>query len=381
MNLSAWELKAQERTESNAPISNVQYREKFSDLWAYDKAIHIKDGWIRDPYIYLADDGFYYLTGTTSQPDNHMNATEPYNTGLDGQNKELYGTPSIVGYSIRIWRSEDLLNWTYLGSPFHLGQGYWADKFPQAFDTVPKHEWRLWAPELYKIDNHWIFVHTTPSPVRGGSNLVIADNAMSGEFSFPMGDDAKSKHDPSLFQDDDGTWFLLWGNTWIAPIKPGFTGLSADPRRIDPSDRKIGHEGATVRKIGDKYVHFGTAWSTDEMRKGSYNMYYCLADQVTGPYGPRRFVGRFLGHGTPFQDKEGRWWCTAFYNANVPPLSKEGIQNKDLSETAQTINEQGVTIVPLEVKIMKDGDVFIRAKDPDYRNPGPDEVQQFEMVD
>ena len=87
------------------------------------------------------------------------------------------------------------------------------------------------------------------------------------------------------------------------PQKPDFAGLAGEPVRIDPSNRRIGHEGATMRKIGKKYVHFGTAWSTDQGRKGSYNLYYCTSDKITGPYSERRFVGRFLGHGTPFRTK------------------------------------------------------------------------------
>ena len=352
---------------------------RIETLKAHNKAVYIKDGWIRDPYIFFDNDGTYYLTGTMPEHNDPRNETEPYNTGLDNSNMEIFGKPSIVGYSINVWRSTDLIHWEYVGAPFTLDKGYWAQKFPEAFDTVPKADWRLWAPELYHVEGKWIFVHTTPAPYKGGSNLAISQGEeMSGPFDFPMGNDAKGRHDPSLFLDDDGTWYLLWGNTNIAPIKPGFTGIAASPQRIEPSDRVIGHEGATLRKIGTKYVHFGTAWSTDKMRQGSYNLYYCLADSITGPYGPRRFVGRFLGHGTPFQDKEGRWWCTAFYNANVPPLETEGIQERDLSETAQTINQQGVTLVPLDVKIMDDGDVYIRAIDPDYANPGPDEAQQFE---
>ncbi|WP_186755108.1 family 43 glycosylhydrolase [Echinicola salinicaeni] len=345
----------------------------------HDKAIYVKKGWIRDPFIYLDGDGYYYLTGTTPVPNDPQEKEEPYNTGLDKSNQEIFGTPSVVGGKLRVWRSLDLMDWEYLGEPFTLDKGYWAEKFPEKFEESSPDEWRIWAPELYHVDGKWIYVHTTPGPVKGGANLAITkDKEMNGPFSFPMGDDMKFKHDPSLFKDDDGIWYLLWGNTTIAPIKPGFQGLAAEPVRIDPSDRVIGHEGATIRKIGDKYVHFGTAWSTDEMRKGSYNLYYCTADKVTGPYGPRQFVGRFLGHGTPFQDKEGRWWCTAFYNGNVPPVSKDGIQDRDLGETAQTINEQGTTIVPLEVKILDDGEIYIRAKDPDYANPGPDEAQQFQ---
>jgi arylsulfatase len=197
------------------------------------------------------------------------------------------------------------------------------------------------------------------------------------------------KHDPSLFQDDDGTWYLLWQNTLIAPLAKDFRRFTAEPVRIDPAGTRpgpdgspisrIGHEGATMRKIGNQYVHFGTAWSTDRGRKGSYNLYYCTSERITGPYGPRQFAGRFLGHGTPFQDREGKWWCTAFFNANVPPVDRKGIESRDLGDTAQTINPQGVTIVPLELQELADGAIFIRAKDPAYATPGPDESQKFDF--
>ncbi len=350
--------------------------EESARVFSHDRAHHIKDGWIRDPYIYLHE-GTYYLTGTTPQYNDPRLETEPYNIGLDAWDQRLYGRPSIVGYSINVWSSDNLKDWEYVGAPFSLEDGYWKGVFPAAFDTIPKSDWRLWAPEVYQIDGDWVFIHTSPAPVQAGANLAVGNLEGIKNFSFPMQNDMRSKHDPSLFQDDDGTWYLLWGNTWIAPIKEGFTGLAAEPVRIDPSNRVIGHEGATLRKIGDKYVHFGTAWSTDQPRKGSYNLYYCTSDNITGPYNERKFVGRFLGHGTPFVDMDGQWWCTAFFNANVPPVSDEGIQSRDLGEDAQTVNEQGTTIVPLEVKILPDGEIFIRAKDPRYRNPGPDEAQQF----
>jgi arylsulfatase len=217
---------------------------------------------------------------------------------------------------------------------------------------------------------------------------VAAGTEIEGPYDFPLGALSRGRHDPSLLQDEDGTVYLLWQNTLLAPLTTDMKNFAAEPVRIDPAGSRpgpngtpisrIGHEGATMRKIGDRYVHFGTAWSTDEGRKGSYNLYYCTSDKIVGPYGPRRFAGRFLGHGTPFQDKDGKWWCTAFFNANVPPLDRRGIESRDLSETAQTINEQGVTIVPLEVRILDSGDVRIRAKDPAYARPGPDEAQKFE---
>lgn len=198
-------------------------------LKSHDRALHIKAGWIRDPYVTRGPDDRYYLTGTTPAEAEPRELSDPYNTGL--------GPGSIVGAAVRVWRSPDLIDWEYLG----------------------------------------------------------------------------------------------------------------------------------------------TAWSTDQMRKGSYNLYYCTSDRITGPYGRRRFAGRFLGHGTPFQTRDGRWWCTAFFNANVPPLPRDGIEQRDLSQDAQTINLRGTTIVPLDVRSRPDGDVVVRAKDPAYATPGPEEVQSFQL--
>jgi xylan 1,4-beta-xylosidase len=152
------------------------------------------------------------------------------------------------------------------------------------------------------------------------------------------------------------------------------------PVTIKPSGEsaKMGHEGCLIQKIHGKYVLFGTGWSTGGMRRGSYNLYYATADKVTGPYSERKFAGRFLGHGTPFLDDAGKWWCTAFFNANVPPLDSQAIESRDLSKTAQTINGRGTTIVPLDVRLLDNGELFIRAKDSAYATPGPDELQSFE---
>ena len=48
----------------------------------------------------------------------------------------------------------------------------------------------------------------------------------------------------------------------------------------------------------------------------------------------------------------------------------------DLRDDAQTINQPGLTLVPLDVRFAA-GDVIIRAKDPRYATPGPDEAQKF----
>ncbi|MCG8701942.1 MAG: family 43 glycosylhydrolase, partial [Bacteroidales bacterium] len=342
-------------------------------LKSHDKALFIKEGWIRDPFITTGPDGAFYLTGTTPLPGEPREKTDPYNLGL--------GKLCMVGYKARVWKSTDLINWESLGTPFEMHSGIWYEVKPHRFTEVDTSKWKLWAPELHWLGDRWALVHTSPAPVNAANFSLTKGAEIGGPWENPMGAKIGQRHDPSLFKDDDGTWWMIWGATSIAPLKPDFSDFAAKPIKISPKGKmkSMGHEGCLIHKIDGKYVLFGTGWSTGKMRKGSYNLYYAVADQITGPYSERKFVGRFLGHGTPFQTKDGKWWCTAFFNANMPPISAEGVEQRNLAHTAYTINKRGTTIVPLEVYTDDNGELIIRAKVSAYRYPGPDELQEFNL--
>lgn len=353
-------------------VAKVDSRETIeAGLLSHDKALFIKEGWIRDPFIVTGQDGDYYLTGTTPLDDEKWKNTDPYNIGLN--------STSCVGWKAHIWKSKDLIDWEPVENAYDLKDGIWDDLKPERFNEVDEEDWLLWAPEIHWTGKRWALVHTSPSPVRS-SNLSLSNGAEPvGPWQNPMGDKIGHRHDPSLFKDDDGSWWLVWGATQIARLKPDFSGFASEPIEISPTGemKKMGHEGCLIMKIEGKYVLFGTGWSTGIGRRGTYNLYYATADKITGPYSERKFVGRFLGHGTPFKTKDGKWWCTAFYNGNVPPMNPEGIEEKNLMFTASSINQRGTTIVPLDVRTDDNGELIIRAKVSAYATPGPDEVQQF----
>lgn len=148
-------------------------------LKSHDKAVFVKSGWIRDPYIVLGSDGYFYLTGTTPLPDDPREKADPFNTGL--------GPKSIVGWKMRAWRSKDLAAWESLGTPYTLKDGVWAAEKPAPFKTTPEADWRLWAPELHEIDGRWAVVHTSPGPVRGANLSFTKDLTLQGPFTNPMG--------------------------------------------------------------------------------------------------------------------------------------------------------------------------------------------------
>ncbi|WP_299556382.1 family 43 glycosylhydrolase [Seonamhaeicola sp.] len=362
-------------TLSKVPeVAEVDSRETIEmGLKSHDKALFIKTGWIRDPFINIGPDGDFYLTGTTPLNEKELVRTDPYNIGLNNI--------SCVGWKAYVWKSKDLIDWEPVENAYSLKDGIWDDIKPERFAEVEERQWRLWAPELHWLGDRWAITHTSPTPVRA-SNLSLSNGLEPvGPWENPMGENLGHKHDPSLFKDYDGSWWLVWGATQIARLKSGFSGFEGKPIKIGPSGqmKRMGHEGCLIKKINGKYVLFGTGWSTGIGRRGTYNLYYAVADKITGPYGERKFVGRFLGHGTPFKNKDGKWWCTAFYNANVPPFEAEGIETKNLIFTAASINQRGTTIVPLDVYTTDSGELIIRAKDPAYGTPGPDEAQKFEL--
>lgn len=103
-----------------------------SGLRSHDRALFLKTGWIRDPYIVLGPDDFYYLTGTTALPGEPREPREPYNTGLRDR--------SMVGWKVRVWRSKDLIRWDSLGAPYSIKDGIWYREQRERFVAVPESE-------------------------------------------------------------------------------------------------------------------------------------------------------------------------------------------------------------------------------------------------
>lgn len=122
---------------------------------------------------------------------------------------------------------------------------------------------KLWAPEMYFMNNHWILVHTSKT---GLGNLAYTSAAIYEAPSIQWGATFGKHHDPSLFQHDDDSIWLVSKCAEIPKIKKDLSGLDGAPIRVDPSDRELGHEGTQIIKFENKYVLFGTGWSTDRMR-------------------------------------------------------------------------------------------------------------------
>lgn len=319
--------------------------------------------YMRDPYVMTKDDT-YYLTYTAG------------------------------GDEVPIYTSSDMLNWTLLNDTYEMSNLSYYDDF--VTDGIDESDFKVWAPEIHYLESisKWCMVHTTNQT---RAMIALCDNASfaPNDTTFPQGITLGSQHDPSIFVENDDIWLTMrcadiieFSNneltTFVNETRDGdnklsgtYTSLSVDS---STNDGYMGHEGTQIVKIGDRYVWFATAWSGEKgaSQKGTYNLYYATSTSLggnSGKYGDRRFAGRCLGHGTIFQDLKGNWWCTAFKNGTA--VLPEDIAELVPADTEQSwsINENGFTLVPINVHIDEEDDVVITAMDPYYAVPGAEETQ------
>ncbi|WP_141504321.1 family 43 glycosylhydrolase [Paenibacillus luteus] len=253
---------------------------------------------IRDISICLGADGFYYMTGTTGDPD----------------------WWAVTG-DIKLWKSADLQSWTTVISEPRRQSTVWNidrdgtwQKEIQLRDGYPFRP--LWAPEIHFIrDNFWI---TYSIPRLGNGVLRSTSGRAEGPYvdHIRAGTPISGHIDASLFQDDDGEVYFLCDNGKIARMNEDMSGLAEELRLLSPSNAEhVGFEGTFLFKAGGRYHLVGA-----EFMDGDYHCYAASAEHIYGPYGDRYLAIPHGGHNTLFQDKLGQWWSTFFGNDENAPF-------------------------------------------------------------
>ena len=266
---------------------------------------------VRDTVIRIGRDGMYYLTGSTGED------IWDHNDGVE------------------LWRSADLKKWDYLGLVWSFEK-----------DATWQREWRwhhkpvraLWAPEIHyikRLKNYFIALSMPPGD-RG--ILKSATGKPEGPYVNALAMDGKFEGDidASLFEDDDGAVYLVYGGGLIARMKDDLSGLAENPKRpalLDPDTdpahhaetcparrhcSDIGREGACLFKRDGKY--YLTAADTYE---GRYSSMAALSDKIYGPYRWRHEAVPSGGGGNYFRDKQGNWWDSFFGNDDQAPFREK----------------------------------------------------------
>ena len=270
---------------------------------------------IRDPFIVAAPDKtWYYMTGTL-----------PYNQ-----------KDKVANEGIPLWRSKDLEHWEDLGLVWSFEKdGTWQQKWTEKNGQSRR---AIWAPELHYINQNWYIVYSVTG--LGMGMMKSTTGRPEGPYksvNTPDGPLVKQGIDASLFQDDDGKVYFLWGSGMIAQMNKELTALAEKPVQLTPNPPDMDPEHHYVQHSCKDLNHVGFEAAFLFKKDGKY--YLSCADRyrsyyhnmtaesasIKGPYSARYISVPFCGHGGLLQDFKGQYWWTYFGNDKVAPFSKPAV--------------------------------------------------------
>ncbi|MFT9397039.1 MAG: family 43 glycosylhydrolase [Bifidobacterium psychraerophilum] len=194
------------------------------------------------------------------------------------------GFSSWSGTQFHAWSSTDMVNWT--------DEGVILDVNRDADNDYVKSPWSVgsaWAPTIEKKNGKYYYYYCAKLPSGTSAiGVAVADNP-AGPFlpsEQPLitasmeGVSVGQAIDPSIFTDDDGVSYILYGNGSAAIAQLGDDMTSIVPGSV----RKLSgltdfREAVTVNRIAGKY-HW--TWSVDDTGSENYRVNYGVSDTLNG---------------------------------------------------------------------------------------------------
>lgn len=224
----------------------------------------------------------------------YVSYDEPYTNSYD----------SMVCY--HALSTDDLINWVDHGRILHLDQVDWALS-------------HMWAIDANYFDGKYYLVFCA---IDKETSTFQTGLAVSERPEGPFNDLGPIKgvewgQDPTLFVDDDGKPFLIWGGrgaVLIAQLESDLKSIKTETI-TNISDQIEGYEGPFLHKYQGKYY---LTYPALDGEKWPQRMMYAIADNPYGPYVSKGiYIDEFAGnagtiHGSVAQFK-GEW--LAFYHS------------------------------------------------------------------
>jgi len=194
-----------------------------------------------------------------------------------------------VEHYVPIFRSSDLVDWTFVGDAFVFPPRWKAQGF-------------LWAPDVHEHDGTWWMTYSystwgDPDPCIGLATAPQPTGPWTdaGGPLFCSSDvGVRNSIDPFVWVAGDGARTLFWGSfhgIYAASLAADGRSLTGEPVRI--ADERF--EGAYVVRRDGAYFLFLSSGSCCEGAASTYVTWVGRADELLGPY--RDDLGRDLRYG------------------------------------------------------------------------------------
>lgn len=260
----------------------------------------------RDAQVCRGHDGAYYLTATTGDDDFLKPGPKSW----------------LISPGIQVFRSTNLRDWQSLGYVWTFDRdGTWHKEFGHFFGRGPARG--IFAPQIHFLKGkYWIVysVNHSTETHNFGISLMSAQLPEGPYTDIAPSAPLTEGFDADLFEDDDGSVYLLKHGGQIARMNATMDGLAEPFRQLQASNYPyVGYEGVFLFKQGGKYYLSAAEWNVHADGKTSYDSMIASSEQIYGPYGDRYCAIRFGGHNGYFQTENGDWYATVWCYPDSSP--------------------------------------------------------------
>jgi len=230
-----------------------------------------------------------------------------------GNTYYMSSTTMHMSPGLPIMKSKDLINWELIGYAYDILTDNEALRLENGRNAYGAGSW---ASSLRYHDGTYYV--STFSRTSGRTHVYTTKDIEKGpwkETTF-----APSLHDHSLFFDDDGRVYMLYGvgNLRLTELKPDLTGIMPGGfnevvirNASAVAGPRIGlqAEGSQLRKINGKYYVMNITWPRGGMRTQIIHR----SDKITGPYeGKVILQDKGVAQGCLIDTPEGKWYAVLF---------------------------------------------------------------------
>lgn len=230
-----------------------------------------------------------------------------------GDTYYMSSTTMHMSPGLPIMRSKNLVDWEMVGYAYDRLVENDAMNLENGRNSYGRGSW---ASSLRYHDG--VYYASTFSSTSGRTHIYRTrdiEKADWHEFSF-----APSLHDHSLFFDDDGRVYMLYGagDLRLVELRKDLSGMKEGgfndviiPNASSVAGRNIGlqAEGSQLLKIKGRYYVMNITWPRGGMRTQIVHR----ADRITGPYEGRVVLqDKGVAQGCLIDTTEGKWYAALF---------------------------------------------------------------------
>jgi len=228
-----------------------------------------------------------------------------------GDTYYMSSTTMHMSPGVPIMKSKDLINWTLVNYAYDILEDDDQMNLVNGKNSYGKGSWA----SCIRYHNGMYYVSTFAGNT-GKTYIYTTKDIEKGPWkahSF-----RPSIHDHTIFFDDDGKIYMIWGNIKIniAELKEDLSGIKPETQRVliedvtVPSGGNSGlGEGSQLFKVNDKYYLFNITWPRGGMR----TVVIHRADHIGGPYEGRLALQDLgVAQGGMIDTPDGRWFAYLF---------------------------------------------------------------------